>query len=153
MEKHLEIFKHIEELYHGDVTDEAILNYAEKNTAKMEAWRDAFEGYLLRDVLDVIDEFFAKKNNKTPPRISQIKALLNANHIHDDREQYHEKTEHFEPSFGLKIQQIDKENGDMHWFVPDYLEVERLICEDHWGWVYNIYNPTIEEFHRCIEEW
>ena len=36
MEQHLEIFKHIEELYHSDTTDEEILQYAEKNQAKMQ---------------------------------------------------------------------------------------------------------------------
>lgn len=153
MEKHLEIFKHVEELYKDDVTDEEILNYAEKNSAKMEMWKQAFEGYLLRDVLDAIDIYFAKKNNRTPPRIAQIKAVLNTNNVRDEREVYQEYSEAIEPTFGLKFQQLDKENGDMHWFVQDYIEVENLIRADYWGWIYNIKNPTLDEFHRCIEEW
>lgn len=153
MEQHLEIFKHIEELYHDDITDEEILDYAEKNSAKLEMWKQAFEGYLLRDVLDAIDDYFSHKNNRTPPRIAQIKAVLNSNKIFDERDVYQEKMEAVEPSFGLKFEKLDKENGDMHWFVPDYIEVENLIRANYWGFVYNIYNPTIDEFHRCIEEW
>ena len=153
MEKHLEIFKHIEELYHGDTTDEEILQYADSNSAKMEAWRDAFEGYLLRDVLDVIDEYFAKKNNRTPPRIAQIKALLNSNNIHDEREQHQEKAETVKPCLGYQYAMQDEAEGNMKWFIPDYLDVEQLIRQDKWGFVYNIYKPTLEEFHRCLEDY
>lgn len=151
MEKHLEIFKHIEELYHGDITDEEMLQYADKNQAKMDAWRDAFEGFLLHDVLNVIDEYFAKKNNRTPPRIAQIKALLNSNNIHDEKENHTNKKEIIEPCLAIKYQQQDREEGNMHWFVPDYLVVEQLIRADNWGFVQNIYKPTLEEFHRCLE--
>lgn len=151
MEKHLEIFKHIEELYHDDITDEEILDYAEKNSAKMEMWKKAFDGYLLRDVLDAVDEYFSHKNNRTPPRISQIKAVLNASHIFDEREQHQEKTEKVEACIGYQYAMQDKIDGNMRWFVPDYIEVEKLIKQDKWLFVHNIYQPTLEEFHRCLE--
>lgn len=151
MEKHLEIFKHIEELYHDDITDEEILEYAEKNSAKMEMWKQAFEGYLLRDVLDAIDEYFSHKNNRTPPRIAQIKAVLNASHIFDEREQHQEKNEKVEACIGYQYAMQDKIDGNMRWFVPDYIEVEKLIRQDKWLFVHNIYHPTLDEFHRCLE--
>lgn len=153
MEQHLEIFKHLEELYHGDTTDEAILLYAEKNSAKLDMWREAFEGYLLRDVLDTIDDYFAHKNNKTPPRISQIKAMLNASGIHAKEEITRQEVVKAEPDYDVKYQRLDKENGDMNWLVPHYTIVWRLIKQDRFPFVHNIKHPTHEEFRECMRRW
>ena len=150
MEQHLEIYKHLEELYHADTTDEAIFQYAEKNQAKMQAWKEAFEGYYLHDVLNVIDEYFAKKNNRTPPRIPQIIAMLNAQNIHAENE-VHEKREIPQPTFGVKFAHQDAETGDMNWLVPEYQEVEYLIRRDYFPFVQNIYNPTYDEFRECMK--
>lgn len=153
LSKELEILKHISELYKEDVTDEEFMNEMQGKETLVNAWQEAFDGYLLRDVLDAIDEYFAKKNNRTPPRIAQIKAVLNTNHVKDEREEYHEKTDAVEPSIAIKYANQDLESGDMKWFVPDYIEVEKLIRQDRWGFVHNIYKPTLEEFHRCLEYW
>lgn len=76
MEKELEILKHIEELYSGDIEDGEIIRFAEKNTEKVAAWRDAFAEYDLTDVLKAIDTFWASKNSKSRPSVAQIKVVL-----------------------------------------------------------------------------
>lgn len=78
MEKELEILKHINELYVGDTADEEIIRFAEKNTEKVAAWKAAFAKYDLADVLQVVDEYWNFKNNKTSPRVAQILAILNS---------------------------------------------------------------------------
>lgn len=78
MEKELEILKHINELYVGDTRDEEIIRFAEKNTEKVAAWKAAFAKYDLADVLQVVDEYWNFKNNKTSPRVAQILAILNS---------------------------------------------------------------------------
>lgn len=153
LSKELEILKHISELYKADVSDEEFEKEMQGKKTLVNEWGKAFEGYYLRDVLDAIDEYFAKKNNRTQPRIPQILALLNSNNIHSEQEKQTPVYEQAIPCYGLRFEKEDKENGDMHWFVPDYLKVEQLIRKDKWAWVQNIYNPTSEEFHRCMEEW
>ena len=152
MEQHLEIFKHIEELYHGDTTDEAILQYAKENSAKLEMWKEAFAGFYLRDVLDTIDDYFAHKNNKTPPRIAQIKAMLNAANIHAE-DKICGKNPPVEPDYDIRYMKLDKENGDMNWLTPHYARVLQLIRQDYWPFVQNIYHPTHEEFRECLKRW
>ena len=78
MQKSLEILKHIHELYTGDVTDEAMQHFAEKNSEKVNAWQEAFENFDLADVLRMVDEFWTHKSNRTAPRVAQILAMLNA---------------------------------------------------------------------------
>lgn len=150
LDKELEILKLIEELYHGDTTEQDMLDFAMKNQTKVQAWKEAFNEYSLYDVTKAINHFYMKKSSKTRPNIAQLRAILSESGAAREITPTNEKAE---LGFGLKFQQIDKENGDMHWFVPDYVEVERLIRKDVWGFVYNIKNPTIDEFHRCIEEW
>lgn len=148
----MEIFKHIEELYHGDTTDEAILQYAEQNSAKMEMWRKGFEGYMLRDVLDTVDDYFAHKNNKTPPRIAQIKAMMNANNIHGE-EVAQKKQTTVEPDYDLKYAKMDLASGDFNWLTSHYSMVLALIRRDYYPFVKNIYHPTHEEFRECMRRW
>lgn len=150
LDKELEILKLIEELYHGDTTEQDMLDFAMKNQTKVQAWKEAFNDYSLYDVTKAINHFYMKKSSKTRPNIAQLRAILSESGAAREITPTNEKAE---LGFGLKFQQIDKENGDMHWFVPDYVEVERLIRKDVWGFVYNIKKPTIDEFHRCIEEW
>lgn len=78
MQKSLEILKHIHELYNGDVTDEAMLMFAEKNQEKVNAWQEAFQNYALEDVLQMVDRYWTQKNNRTAPRVAQLLAMLNA---------------------------------------------------------------------------
>lgn len=65
-------------MYVGDTTDEEIIRFAEKNTEKVAAWKAAFAKYDLADVLQVVDEYWNFKNNKTSPRVAQILAILNS---------------------------------------------------------------------------
>lgn len=102
MQKSLEILKHIHELYNGDVTDEAMLMFAEKNQEKVNAWQEAFRNYALEDVLQMVDRYWMQKNNRTAPRVAQLLAMLNADkdihrissgvetsNISDDPRDYH----------------------------------------------------------------
>lgn len=149
--KELETLKLIEELYHGDTTEQDMLDFAEKNQTKIQTWKEAFEEYPLYEITKAINHFYVKKSSKTRPNIAQIMAILEENNA--EKEHKAEVFEKPEITFGMKFLEEDKENGDMHWFVPDYMTVERLILADKWGWIYNIKKPTKDEFHRAIEEW
>jgi len=150
LSKELEILKQIEELYHGDISEEDFINECLGKEKKIEAWREAFAEYPLYEVSKAINHFYVKKSSKTRPNIAQLTAILQENNA--VRETSYQR-ETFDLGFGLKFQQMDKENGDMHWFVPDYQKVENLISMDYWGWVSNIKNPSYDDFHRCMEEW
>jgi len=150
LDKELEILRLIEELYHGDTTEQEMYDFASKNQVKVQAWKEAFEDYPLFEVTKAINHFYMKKSSKTRPNIAQIRAILQESNA--TRETAYQK-ETYDLGFGLKFQQMDKENGDMHWFVPDYQKVENLISMDYWGWVSNIKNPSYDDFHRCMEEW
>lgn len=78
MEKGLEILKHINELYKGDVSDEEMLRFAEKNSEIVNSWQEAFQNYELEDVLRIVDEYWTHKSNKTAPRVAQLLAMLNS---------------------------------------------------------------------------
>lgn len=152
LSKELEILKQIEELYKGDISEEKFMELCNGKEKKIEAWKEAFADYPLFEVSKAINHFYVKKSSKTRPNIAQLTAILqesNAEKIFNEAKVF----EKIEPTFGIKFQQLDKENGDMHWFVQDYIKVEQLIRQDHWGWIYNIKNPTYDEFQRCMEEW
>ena len=154
LSKELEILKHIAELYKGDVTDEDFVLEMQDKENLVKMWSDAFDGYLLRDVLDAIDEYFTFKNNKSAPRIQQILAMLNSKNIHRETEDViPEKKEKVELPFWLKYQQQDRETGDMSWLVPHYQIVGRLIEQDYFPWVQNIYNPSYEDFRAAMKQW
>lgn len=152
LSKELEILKQIEELYHGDISEDEFLRACQGQEKKIEAWRKAFAEYPLFEVSKAINHFYVKKSSKTRPNIAQLTAILEES---DAQKIVREKStgEEVEPTFGIKFMEIDCANGDMHWLVPDYLEVERLIRADKWGFVQNIYHPTYEEFQRCMEYW
>lgn len=151
LSKELEILKIIEELYVGDISDDDFIKKCKGKDVKLEAWKEAFEDYPLYEVSKAINHFYVRKSSKTKPNIAQIRAILQENNA--TREVSPAHSEKIEPSFGIKFMEQDKTEGNMHWFVPDYMRVERLIADDYWTWIYNIKNPTIDEFHRCIEEW
>lgn len=152
MKQAIEILRHIEELYHGDTTDEEMRIFAEQNSVRVEAWEKAFEGFYLRDVLDAIDVHYVKKS-RTRPNIAQIKAIMNVAGIHAEQEMAKAKSEKNEPDYDTRYQQLDKENGDMNWLVPHYSEVWRRIKADYYPFVANIYHPTHEEFRECMRRW
>ena len=149
--KELEILKQIEELYSGDITEQDFLKLCQGKETKLQQWKEAFEEYPLYEVSKAINHFYVKKSSKTRPNIRQIIAILEENNA--EKEHKAEVFEKPEKTFGMKFLEEDKENGDMHWFVPDYMTVERLILADKWEWIYNIKKPTKDEFHRAIEEW
>lgn len=151
LEKELEILKQIEELYSGDISEQEFLEACKGKETKIAAWREAFKDYPLYEVAKAINHFYVKKSSKTRPNIAQLTAILSESGASKDF--YEKPVEAIEPSFGLKYQIEDKLNGDTHWFVTDYLTVESLIKQDYWGWVYNIKNPSKDEFHRCMEKW
>ena len=78
MEKAQEILFHIDELYTENPSEEKILQLAEKNPTRYQAWVDAFKDYDLSYVLQAIDEYWEYKSSKTKPNVAQIKAILNA---------------------------------------------------------------------------
>ena len=152
LDKELEILKQIEELYKGDISEDEFMELCKGKETKIQAWKKAFADYPLYEVSKAINHFYVKKSSKTRPNIAQLTAILEES---DAQKIVREKStgEEVEPTFGIKFMEIDCANGDMHWLVPDYLEVERLIRADKWGFVQNIYHPTYEEFQRCMEYW
>lgn len=148
--KELEILRTIEELYHGDTTEQEMLDFAEKNQAKIQAWKEAFNDYDLYDITKAINHFYVKKSSKTRPNIAQITAILQENNAQRETTTDVEKVE---PSIGLKYQIEDRETGNMHWFVHDYFTVEKLIRKGVYQFVYNYQHPTKDEFDRCMEMW
>ena len=78
MEKAQEILLHIDELYTENPSEEKILQLAEKNPTRYQAWVDAFKDYDLSDVLMAIDEYWEYKSSKAKPNVAQIKAILSA---------------------------------------------------------------------------
>lgn len=152
MEKHLEIYKHISELYKADTTDEEIIRYAEKNTAKMEAWKRAFNDYYLQDVINVIDEYFAKKNNKTPPRIEQIKAILNANKAQKESQQEEEEKTEYLPDIDYLYMHEDVENGNCHHNLYYYSEALKRIRNNEYAHLLDVYNPSKSELMEIVEK-
>lgn len=149
LDKELEILRLIEELYHGDTTEQDMLDFAEKNQVKVQAWRDAFVDYPLYEITKAINHFYVKKNSKSRPNIKQIMAILEENNA--EKVIPTSVNESVKPSIGIQYAMQDDAEGNMRWFVPDYLEVEKLIRQDKWLFVHNIYQPTLEEFHRCLE--
>lgn len=147
LSKELEILKQIEELYSGDISEEEFMQECIGKETKITAWREAFAEYPLYEVQKAINHYYVKKSSKTRPNIAQITAILDESGVVREIK----VDGNVEPCLAIKYQQQDKEDGNMHWFVPDYIAVERLIRADKWGFVQNIYKPTLDEFHRCLE--
>jgi hypothetical protein len=151
LSKELEILKQIEELYHGDITENEFLQACKGQEKKIEAWREAFEEYPLYEVSKAINHFYVKKSSKTRPNIAQLMAILQETNATKELEEI--KTEKVELPFWLKYQQQDRETGDMSWLVPHYQIVGRLIEQDYFPFVQNIYHPTYEDFRECMKRW
>lgn len=150
MEKHLEIYKRIEELYHADTTDEAIEKYAMQNQEKMALWKKAFDEYSLSDVLQAIDEYFAKKNNRTPPRIPQIEALLHSSGA--KREEKYEEVEPYQPEYDYRYMHEDVESGNCHHNLYYYTAALKKIRAGEYPLIEDIQHPKHNEMLEVVEE-
>lgn len=151
LSKELEILKQIEELYHGDISEDEFLQACQGQEKKIEAWREAFAEYPLYEVSKAINHFYVKKSSKTRPNIAQLMAILQETNATKELEEI--KTEKVELPFWLKYQQQDRETGDMSWLVPHYQIVGTLISQDYFPWVQNIYNPSYEDFREAMKRW
>lgn len=151
LSKELEILKQIEELYHGDITENEFLQACKGQEKKIEAWREAFEEYPLYEVSKAINHFYVKKSSKTRPNIAQLMAILQETNATKELEEI--KTEKVELPFWLKYQQQDRETGDMSWLVPHYQIVGRLIEQNYFPWVQNIYHPSYDDFREAMKFW
>jgi len=151
LSKELEILKQIEELYHGDISEDEFLRACQGQEKKIEAWREAFDEYPLYEVSKAINHFYVKKSSKTRPNIAQLTAILQETNA--TKETAEKPVEKVELPFWLKFQQQDRETGDMSWLVPHYQIVGRLIVQDYFPFVQNIYNPTYEDFRACMKRW
>lgn len=149
LSKELEILKQIEELYSGDISEEEFMQECIGKEKKITAWREAFAEYPLYEVTKAINYFYVKKSSKTRPNIAQLTAILQENNA--TKEIQTKQAESVTSSLAIQYVNQDEEEGNMQWFVPDYIAVERLIRADKWGFVQNIYKPTLDEFHRCLE--
>ena len=148
LDKELEILKHIEELYKKDVTEQEFLELVKGKETQLSAWREAFKDYYLHDVINVIDEFYVKKNNRTPPRIPQIIAMLKTQNVMPESQVVHHEI--LRQTYGMEFADMDAKEGNMNWLVPEYIEVEKLIRSDYYPFVVNIYAPSYEEFRECM---
>lgn len=151
MEKHLEIYKRIEELYHADTTDEAIEKYALQNQEKMALWKKAFDEYDLSDVLQAIDEYFAKKNNRTPPRIPQIEAMLRVSGAQKETPCEHE-TVLYQCDYNIRYMNEDVESGNCHHNRYYYDEALQRIRANEYPFIADIENPTHTEMTEVLED-
>ena len=137
LEKELEILKQIEELYSGDISEQEFLEACKGKETKIAAWREAFEEYPLYEVTKAINHFYVKKSSKTRPNIAQLTAILQENNA--TKEIQTKQAESITPSLAIQYVNQDEADGNMRWFVPDYINVERLIRQDRWYFVQNIY--------------
>lgn len=151
LSKELEILRHIEELYKNDISEEDFLIKVQGKETQISAWAEAFSDYELSDVLNVLDEYFAKRNNRTPPRIAQIKAMLNANGIIEEKktESTHED---YLPDYDIRYMNEDVENGDCHYNRYYYTEALKRIRNNEYLFVKDIQNPTKSELKEVMEE-
>lgn len=151
LDKELEILKHIEELYKGDISEDDFLKACRGMETRIQAWKEAFENFLLYDVLKAIDHYYVKKSSKTRPNIAQITAILHESGSRPDL--YKGPVEKVEPDVDIKMVMIDNENGEMNWLVPHYSAVWDLIRINYFPFVADINNPTHEEFRDCMKRW
>ncbi len=127
MEKVLEILKHIEELYAGDVSDEAIRAFADKNSEKVNAWREAFQDYDLADVFGAIDDFWNYKSNKTRPTVAQLRAKLNVGKVDKVRTDVQQIAQ---TDYAAVFMRRDIKLGCCRHLLPVYNQAVRYIAED-----------------------
>lgn len=151
LSKELEILKHIEELYKHDVTDDEFLaEMAGKETLVM-AWQKAFSEYELSDVIQAIDEYFAKRNNRTPPRIPQIEALLNVNGAKKETP-IELSGETYIPDYSIRYMDEDVQAGNCHHNRYYYDEALRQIRANYYPFIKDIQNPTHADMTEVLED-
>lgn len=150
LSKELEILRHLEELYKQDVTEEEFLEEMKGKEVQTGAWKKAFEDYDLSDVLRAIDEYFAKKNNRTPPRIPQIEALLHSSGA--KKEEKHEEVEPYHCEYDYRYMHEDVESGNCHHNLYYYTAALRLIRANEYPFIEDIEHPTHAEMTEVLED-
>lgn len=151
LSKELEILRHLEELYKQDVTEEEFLEEMKGKEVQTSAWKKAFEDYDLSDVLQAIDEYFAKKNNRTPPRIPQIEALLRSNGV--KKEEHIEPTgEVYQPEYDYRYMHEDVLSGNCHHNLYYYTAALKKIRAGEYPLIEDIQHPKHNEMLEVVEE-
>lgn len=149
LEKELEILKHIEELYNHDIGEAEFALKCQGKESQIEAWKKAFAEYYLIDIIDAIDDFYVKKSSKTRPNIAQLLAMMKAKNVKPIS--LKNENNKVVPDYALQYQKQDKEEGNMHWLVPEYEAVWRKIQNGGFPFVYDFNKPTHEEFRECMK--
>lgn len=149
LSKELEILKHISELYKADVSDEDFVLEMQGKETLVNAWREAFEGYFLQDVINVIDEYFVKKNNRTPPRIPQILAMLNANKVEKSEET--PEIEAYHCDLDVRYMHEDVKSGDCHHNIYYYTAALRKIRNGDVPWLRDEMMPSKADLTEVME--
>ena len=129
MEKAQEILFHIDELYLENPSEELILQMAEKNPVRYQAWVDAFKDYDLSDVLQAIDNYWEFKNSKTKPNVAQIKATLEQHRI----EKLKTLNTEFKPvkgDYSWERMAQDTKDGTRRNNLYVYQDAEKIVLED-----------------------
>lgn len=150
LSKELEILRHLEELYKQDVTEEEFLEEMKGKEVKIAAWKKSFDDYDLSDVLRAIDEYFAKKNNRTPPRIPQIEAMLHSNGA--KKEEHYEEIKPYNCEYDYRYMHEDVESGNCHHNLYYYTAALRLIRANEYPLVEDIEHPTHAEMTEVLED-
>lgn len=115
-------------------------------------WKQALGDATLDEAKAAVVRYVAEKSSKFEPQPKEISDILDI--IRKNRGYVtHSTDEKVEMDYDIKYQKLDKENGEMNWLVPHYSEVWRLIQQDRFPFVQNIYHPTHEEFRECMRRW
>lgn len=128
MEKALEILKHIEELYVELPDFSKLEKMAQNNPERVAMWEEAFKGYDLVDVLNVIDEYWNYKNSKSKPSVQHLKAMLSCKKDITPvaNVEHHEKMTDYASMFMAR----DIELGINRHLMNVYTRAVRYISED-----------------------
>ena len=149
LSKELEILRLIEELYHGDTTEQEMMDFAEKNQTKIQAWRDAFAEYPLYEVTKAINHFYTKKSSKTRPNIAQITAILSANGV--DKEPEPKSVETYQSDLDVLYMHEDVNSGDCHHNLYYYTAALRKIRNGDVPWLRDEMMPSKADLTEVME--
>lgn len=149
LSKELEILRLIEELYHGDTTEQEMMDFAEKNQTKIQAWREAFAEYPLYEVTKAINHFYTKKSSKTRPNIAQITAILSANGV--DKEPEPKSVETYQSDLDIRYMHEDVESGDCHHNLYYYTAALRKIRNGDIPWLRDEMMPSKADLTEVME--
>lgn len=149
LEKEYEILKHIEELYSGDISDDAFLKKCEGKEVRLKAWKEAFNEYPLFEVQKAIDIYYSKKSSNVRPNIAQIKAILVSNNVH--HEEVPSGNIDCKPDLDVLYFDEDIKNGSCHHNKYYYTEALVRIRRHEYPIVADNENPTHSEMITVIE--